>query len=68
MSLFGWPLQQRPEMDLAGVPGSKDRINISDSDSDSEGETRFARRFARSLLPFVECFADVYTTRRSRFL
>ena len=23
-------------MDLAGVPGSTDRINISDSDSDSE--------------------------------
>ena len=25
-------------MDLAGVPGSTDRINISDSDSDSDSE------------------------------
>ena len=38
MQFFWWPLRQRPAMDLAGVPGSTDRINISDSDSDSDSD------------------------------
>ena len=34
-------------MDLAGVPGSTDRINIYDSDSDSTDNDVCVRRFVK---------------------
>ena len=40
-------------MDLAGVPGSMDRINISDSDSDSDSE------------PYSYVYANTHQTRYS---